>query len=103
MDWVVKVVKRIEWNEAKNLQLQRERDLSFEQIQIAIEQGALIDIIQNPNIDYKHQDILIMDIDGYIVLVPFVEDEEKIFLKTAFKSRKATKHYIGGKTNDQKI
>ena len=46
--------------------------------------------------------LLIIDIEGYIVLVPFVEDEEKIFLKTAFKSRKATKQYIGGNPDAKK-
>ncbi len=102
MDENVKILKRFEWNDDKNQLLQKERDLSFEQIQIAIEQGHVVDIIHHPKTGYDHQQLLIIDIEGYIVLVPFVEDDEKIFLKTAFKSRKATKEYIGGKRNEKK-
>lgn len=90
----LKILKRFEWNEDKNRQLKEERDLSFEQILIAIEHDKLIDIIPHPKIEYQHQQLLVIDIEGYIVLVPFVEDEEKIFLKTVFKSRKATKEYM---------
>jgi len=35
----------------------------------------------------------ILDIDSYAVVVPFVEVEDEIFLKTAFPSRKYTKLY----------
>jgi len=35
------------------------------------------------------------DIDGYAYLVPYVENEEEIFLKTIIPSRKATKRYLG--------
>ncbi len=93
----MKITKRFEWSEEKNQQLQQERGLSFEQIQTAIEQGKLIDIIPHPREEYKHQQLLVIDIEGYIVLVPYVEDERKVFLKTAFKSRKATKEYKRGK------
>ena len=82
-------MKRIEWDNDKNLQLQTERDISFEAIVVAIEQGKLVDIIPNPGSQYAHQSVLAVEIDEYLVLVPFVEDEEKIFLKTAFRSRKA--------------
>lgn len=86
-------MKRIEWDEDKNSQLQEERGLSFEAIVVAIEQGKLIDIVPNPSSHYAHQNVLIVEIDNYLVLVPFVEDDEKIFLKTAFKSRKAVKNH----------
>lgn len=86
-------MKHIEWDEEKNKQLQIERGISFEAIIIAIEQGKLIDIVPNPSAQYAHQNVLIVEIDNYLILVPFVEDEEKIFLKTAFKSRKATKNH----------
>lgn len=90
-------IKRIEWNNDKNQQLIKERQLSFEQVQLAIESGSLIDVIHHPQKKYKNQRIFVIDIDGYVVLVPFVEDDEKVFLKTAFKSRKLTKHYLRGK------
>jgi hypothetical protein len=34
-------------------------------------------------------------IEGYAYLVPFVESDEEIFLKTIIPSRKATKYYAG--------
>ena len=89
-------MKRIEWNEDKNKQLQVERNLSFEAIVVAIEQGKLIDIVPNPSSYHAHQNVLVVEIDNYLVLVPFVEDEEKIFLKTAFKSRKIMKKQLRG-------
>lgn len=88
-------MKRIEWDENKNKQLQKEQDLSFEAIVVAIEEGKLIDIVPNPSSHYPHQNVLVVEIDDYLVLVPFVEDNEKIFLKPAFKSRKVTKQRHG--------
>lgn len=84
-------MKRIEWSDDKNKQLQTERNLSFEAIIVAIEQGKLIDVVPNPSKHHAHQNVLLVEIDDYVVFVPFVEDEEKLFLKTAFRSRKIMK------------
>lgn len=86
--------KRIDWDPEKNLKLQEERGLSFERIHAAIEAGHLLEIIPHSNQKYAHQNVMVIDIDAYIVLVPFVEAEDHIFLKTAFPSRKATKTYL---------
>ena len=93
-------VKRIEWSDDKNKQLQVERDLSFEAVAVAIEQGKLIDIIPNPSKHYPNQNVLVVEIDDYLVLVPFVEDEEKVFLKTAFRSRKIMKNRLRSPKNE---
>lgn len=42
------------------------------------------------------QKIPVVLVDGYVYLVPFVENDEEIFLKTIIPSRKATKQYGGG-------
>ena len=94
-------MKRIEWDEEKNRQLQVERNLSFEAIVVAIELGKLFGIVPNPSNQHAHQNVLIVEIDDYLVLVPFVEDEEKIFLKTAFRSRKLTKSHRRKTKNEQ--
>lgn len=39
----------------------------------------------------------VINIDNYVYLVPFIEDQQKYFLKTIFPSRKATKKYLGAK------
>jgi len=92
--------KHFEWNEEKNMQLQSERNISFESIIVALEQGKLIDIVPNPSSNHSQQKVLVVEIDEYLVLVPFVEDEERIFLKTAFRSRKVTKHRLRSTKNE---
>ena len=83
------------WNDEKNEILKKERGVSFERIVVAIEEVHLLDVIEHPNIEkYGTQKILIVDIEGYAICVPFVEDENgDFFLKTLFHSRKHTKHY----------
>lgn len=91
------------WNPEKNLKLKAERGISFEQVTMHIEQGNLIDIVVHPESKkYPGQKILIVEIDNYAYLVPFVEDDNGIFLKTIIPSRKATRIYLGGtKEHDQ--
>jgi len=43
--------------------------------------------------------MFVIDISDYIYLVPFVESETEIFLKTIIPSRKATKQYLKEKGN----
>ncbi len=86
--------KRVEWDPQKNLKIQEERGISFESIHAAIEAGHLLEVILHTNPKYQHQKILVVDMNGYVVLVPFIEDEKRVFLKTAFPSRKATKTYL---------
>lgn len=75
--------------------LKLEREVSFEEVVLAIEEGDLLDILENLN-KQKHpnQKILVVNINNYAYLVPFIEDEEKIFFKTIIPSRKATKKYL---------
>ena len=83
------------WSTEKNEQLKNERDVSFEQIVMQIEEGYLHDILENPNQKkYANQKIFVVELNNYIYLVPFVEQEEYVFLKTIIPSRKATKKYI---------
>jgi hypothetical protein len=39
---------------------------------------------------------IIVNINDYAYLVPFVETESEVFLKTIIPSRKATKKYLRG-------
>ena len=92
---IIGVMKYIDWDEKKNEQLKQEREISFEDILNAIEEGNLLDILEHSNKNrYPNQKIFIVTINDCAYLVPFVEDEEKIFLKTIIPSRKATKQYI---------
>ena len=85
------------WNPDKNKILLQERGISFESAVFCIENGKLLDILQHPNAKkYPAQKLFVVEIDLYAYLVPFVENDEEIFLKTIIPSRKATKEYLGG-------
>ena len=85
---------RLAWDETKNLQLTRERGLSFEDVESAIELGKVLDDLPHPNaLKYPNQRILVIEIDEFICIVPYVSDGEVRFLKTIYPSRKAAKTY----------
>ena len=98
-------MKPLNWNSDKNLALKAERGISFEEVLVAISQGALLDVVEHPNKEkYPNQRIFIVRIRGYAFLVPFVETDGEIFLKTIIPSRSATKSYISkGKSDEQEI
>lgn len=90
-------MKPITWNPEKNQLLQEERDISFEAVVFHIAAGDLLDTLEHPNLErYPGQQIHVINIEGYVYLVPFVESDDEIFLKTIIPSRKATKAYLGG-------
>ncbi|MBT9164733.1 MAG: hypothetical protein DDT23_00738 [candidate division WS2 bacterium] len=86
-------MKYFDWNPEKNKKLIKERGISFEICLVHIEQGKILDIISNKT-PYQHQFVYVLEIEGYVYYVPFVEDSEKIFLKTIIPSRKANKKYL---------
>ncbi|MDJ0598206.1 MAG: DUF4258 domain-containing protein [Crocosphaera sp.] len=90
-------MKPFNWNRDKNQQLQQQRGITFEDIINSIKKGNLLDVIKHHNPDkYPNQKIFIVKIDNYVYLVPFVENEEEVFLKTIIPSRKMTRKYLGG-------
>ena len=89
-------MKFYSWNPDKNKLLQLERNISFEEIVFHIQSGDEIEIFDHPNQErYPNQKISVVVVEGYVYLIPFVESEEGIFLKTIIPSRKATKKYLG--------
>ena len=88
--------KTIRYSLEKNAILKRERDISFEDIVLALESGNLLDDVEHPNQEkYPNQNIFIIlvQVKDYVYLVPYVEDEKSIFLKTIIPSRKMNKKY----------
>lgn len=95
-------MKYFEWNTDKNEWLKHERGISFEEVVFHIEQGDLLDILEHPNpAKYKNQRIFVLNIEGYVYLVPFVESDTQIFLKTIIPSRKATRYYLKAGDDEQ--
>lgn len=85
---------RFEWSEEKNRLLKDSRDVTFEDVLLCIDDGRLLDVVPHHNLGkYPNQKLFIVRIRGYIYYVPFVEDEEKIFLKNIVPSRKYNKKY----------
>ena len=95
-------VKYFAWDDAKNAKLKADRGIGFEDVVFHIERGDLLDILEHPNPDrYAGQRIFVVQRDDYVYLVPFVEDEHTIFLKTIIPSRKAKKQYLGEDSDDE--
>jgi hypothetical protein len=88
---------RREEREAQGGSRHRVRDIVFH-----TERGDLLDILEHPNPDrYAGQRIFVVQREDYVYLVPFVEDEHTVFLKTIIPSRKATKQYLGEESDDE--
>ena len=88
--------KTIRYSLEKNEILKASRGISFEDVILALEEGYLLDDIEHPNKErYPNQNIFIIlvVVKDYVYLVPYVEDETSIFLKTIIPSRKMNKKY----------
>jgi hypothetical protein len=54
--------------------------------------GGLLDVLSHPDpARHPHQRVLVVAADDYAYLVPFVEEDDYLFLKTIIPSRKATR------------
>ena len=84
--------------------LKQSRGVSFESIVVVVESDGLLDIVEHPNKEkYPNQRVLVVSVDGYVYLTPFVEKVDCFFLKTVIPSRKATRDYFQqGKPNDKR-
>ena len=90
-------IKLFVWNADKSRLLKAERGVSFEEVMFCIANEQLLDVVKHPNAErYGHQHIFVVRIEQYVYLVPFVESETEIFLKTIIPSRKATRQYLEG-------
>jgi len=88
-------MKQFDWNEEKNEILIQTREISFEEIVVYISRGDLLDILEHPDKQkYPGQRIFVVNINSYAYYVPFVEDNETIFLKTIIPSRKLSRKYL---------
>jgi len=92
-------MKHINWNSEKSLKLKELRGICFEDVIYYIEKGDILhDYVHPDQKRYPGQRIMVIGVNNYAYLVPYVEDEEEIFLKTIIPSRKATENYFGGNT-----
>jgi uncharacterized DUF497 family protein len=95
-------VKYFAWDDAKNAKPGADHGIGFEDIIFHVERGDVLDILEHPNPDrYAGQRIFVVLREDYVYLVPFVEDEHTVFLKTIIPSRKATKQYLGEESDHE--
>ena len=89
-------MKLINWNSDKNAWLKKNRGISFEDVLYYLDHNFLVDDVEHPSKNkYPNQRMMVIEIDEYVYLVPYVETNDEIFLKTIIPSRKATKNYKG--------
>ena len=94
---------RYEWNSEKNLLLIQTRGVSFEEAVKSIRDGKLLEDQPHPNRDkYPNQRIMVVLIREYCYLLPYVQNDDTLFLKTLIPSRKMTKFYLKGKDNENR-
>ena len=84
-----------QWDEEKNNILKNsDRKISFEEVVFALKNEKLLDVIPSPT--HENQDCLVLNINDYVYIVPFVSNDSEIFLKTIYPSRKHTQYYLKG-------
>ena len=85
---------QVMWSVEKNSILKETRKVCFEDVENAIMNDNVLDIIPHHNQEkYAHQELMIVSIQNYTYYVPFVMNEEEIFLKNIIPSRKYHKKY----------
>lgn len=82
--------EKLRWSASKSAELKLKRGVAFEEIVLA----DLIAVRTHPT--RPNQWIFLFRLDDYIWAVPFVPDDDGIFLKTLYRSRKYTKLWRRG-------
>jgi hypothetical protein len=93
-------MKNVVWSLEKAAILSRDPNrgrVTFEDCALAIEEQRVLAIEPNPSRNHLNQRMYVVEVQSYVYCVPFVEDENSVFLKTIFPSRKYTALYLGTK------
>lgn len=88
-------MKRVRYDKEKDKFLREKRGVGFKTVARLVKQNKALAILDNPNKNkYPNQKMLLIKVKNYIYVVPFVETDTEIFLKTIYPSRKHTKKYF---------
>jgi uncharacterized DUF497 family protein len=88
------MAKAYRWDPEKNALLLQTHGFGFEEVVDAIDANRVITDIANPSLHHPDQRLLIVEINGYAIGVPYVSDGDTMFFKTAFQSRKLKRIYL---------
>jgi len=83
------------WNPEKDALLRATRGIGFEDVVKAFRDGRVLADMANPNPRFPGQGLLIVEIDDYAIVVPYISDGSQFFLKTLFPDRKAKRRFMG--------
>ena len=78
------LLKELKWDPLKNEWLKRTRGISFEEIILE----RLLAVKEHPQ--RPMQRLMLFEREGYVWCVPYMENDQWIFLKTLYPSRKFT-------------
>jgi len=84
-------MKQFNWNDEKNDKLKKERNLSFEEVLDCFENGNFYGVFENPSGNFPHQEVFLVKLSNYPCIVPFIENDVEIFLKTIIPDRRFKK------------
>ena len=85
----------VQWNHEKGEALRARHGVSFDDVSFQIERGDVLADWEHPNQErYPGQGFFVVNVRGYAYVVPYVENETGVFLKTLYPSRKATRDYL---------
>lgn len=85
-------MKKFRWDETKNKKLKKERNLSFEDVIDAITNDDFYGIFENQSKNHPTQRVLLVKINGYPCIVPFIESDSELILKTIIPDRRFKKY-----------
>ena len=89
------LMSEFDWSDEKNEVLERTRQVCFEDDVVCIQNGDVLDVIRHPNRErYPNQNMIVLNVGGYVWLIPYVKAKGVRFLKTIIPSRKATREYL---------
>lgn len=85
-----------EFDLAKSALLRKTRGMGFEEIVVLIEEGRLLAILPHPNSNkHPEQEVYLVDVNGYVWVVPTIKNNGVVRLVTCYPSRKETKNFCG--------
>lgn len=94
----------IVWDDGKNEWLKQTRGISFEVARTKLFEGKILATYDHVNQrKYSGQQIVVIDVEGYAYMIPFMETSSELLLKTIIPSRKATAKYMKEMKTDEAI
>lgn len=91
-------MKYFNWNDEKRDWIEKTQNIKFMDIVHCIQKNNLLKIVEHPDkLKYPYEEIYVLKYNNYIYLVPYIEAQQEVILKSAIPSSEATKEFLGEK------